>query len=68
MAKIEAPNREYNGVSASVEFKNGVGETDDENLIGWFREHGYEVTEDEENQTGEDEEKATKNRRRSRQA
>lgn len=43
MAKIYAPNKEYTGVSASVYFVNGVGETDKQNLIEWFREKGYGV-------------------------
>lgn len=43
MAKILAPNKKYCGVSASVPFVNGVGYTDDEDLIKWFDEHGYEV-------------------------
>ena len=46
MAKIYAPNKEYTGVSATVAFAKGVGETDDEHLIEWFREHGYEVEEE----------------------
>lgn len=45
MAKISAPNREYTGVSASVPFCNGVGETDNPTLISWFKEHGYAVEE-----------------------
>lgn len=44
--KILAPNKSYTGVSASVNFVNGVGETEDENLIGWFKEHGYDVIEE----------------------
>ena len=46
MAKIYAPNKEYTGVSATVAFAKGVGETDDEHLIEWFRDHGYEVEEE----------------------
>lgn len=46
MTKIYAPNSQYNGESASVKFENGVGETDDMDLIGWFREHGYEIEAD----------------------
>lgn len=46
MAKILAPNKEYTGVSASVTFANGVGETDNPTLLNWFKEHGYEVSED----------------------
>lgn len=45
MAKIHAPNKEYTGVSASVSFVKGVGETDNKHLIQWFKEHGYEVVE-----------------------
>jgi hypothetical protein len=43
MAKIICPNKQYSGVSASVSFLNGVGETADERLISWFRAHGYDV-------------------------
>lgn len=46
--KVIAPNKEYTGVSASVPFVNGEGETDNPHLIQWFREHGYTV-EDREN-------------------
>lgn len=41
--KIYAPNKQYTGVSASVFFVNGVGETDNQHLIAWFKEHGYRV-------------------------
>lgn len=46
MAKIIAPNKSYTGVSASVAFCNGVGETEDKHLIGWFKEHKYQIIED----------------------
>lgn len=46
MAIIEAPNKEYTGVSASVAFCNGVGRTDNQNLIQWFKDHGYTVVEE----------------------
>lgn len=46
MAKIIAPNKEYTGVSASVSFCNGIGETENYDLIEWFREHGYTVIEE----------------------
>lgn len=45
MAKIYSPNKGYTGVSASVAFSKGVGETDDEHLIEWFKQQGYTVTE-----------------------
>lgn len=47
MAQIIAPNKDYTGVSASVPFVKGVGETSDAYLIEWFKEHGYTVIADE---------------------
>lgn len=47
MAKVYTPLQGYNGISASVEFVNGVGETDNENLLEWFEEKGYTVEQDE---------------------
>jgi hypothetical protein len=47
MAKIIAPNNQYTGVSASVSFMNGQGETNNPALIDWFRQHGYIVEEEE---------------------
>ena len=41
--KIYAPMKTANGVYASVRFVDGVGETDNPNLIRWFKEHGYRV-------------------------
>lgn len=46
MAIIKAPNTEYNGVSAGVQFSNGVGECSDPYLISWFQEKGYTVVPD----------------------
>ncbi|CAM3833361.1 hypothetical protein ACSW9N_05675 [Clostridium perfringens] len=46
MAKIIAPNKQYTGISASVYFCNGIGETDSKDLINWFKEHGYSVVEE----------------------
>jgi hypothetical protein len=48
MAKIYAPNKQYSGISASVAFIKGVGETDNPTLLEWFRSHGYVVEEEEE--------------------
>lgn len=45
MAKIIAPNREYTGMSAGVYFCNGMGETDNPNLVEWFKNHGYQAEE-----------------------
>lgn len=44
--KIYSPNKDYTGVSASVPFCSGVGETEDPHLIQWFRDHGYKVVEE----------------------
>ncbi len=43
MAIIHAPNKQYTGVSASVYFTQGTGETDTPYLIKWFKAHGYKV-------------------------
>lgn len=43
MAKIQAPNREYSGVSAGVQFANGRAETDDAAALAYFRRAGYGV-------------------------
>ena len=59
MAKILCPNKEYSGVSASVTFVNGVGETDNPQLIDWFKNHGYTVEKDE----GSSEESKTKRKK-----
>lgn len=54
MTKILAPNKQYTGVSASVSFCNGVGETDDPNLIDWFKEHNYTIVEEDVEKKQED--------------
>ena len=41
--KIYAPVKDANGIYASVQFVNGVGETDNPKLIEWFKTHGYKV-------------------------
>ena len=43
--KIYAPVKDACGTWASVQFVNGVGETDDPMLIEWFRSHGYKLDE-----------------------
>jgi len=43
MTKILCPNKQYTGVSASVPFMNGVGETENPQLVDWFKSHGYTV-------------------------
>ncbi|MBK5242053.1 Rho termination factor N-terminal domain-containing protein [Clostridium sp.] len=46
MAKIYSKNKKYNGISAGVNFVNGVGETDVPHLISWFHENGYTIVKD----------------------
>ena len=46
MAKVYAPNKDYNGVTASVPFTNGVGFSSNPYLLDWFKEHGYKVGDD----------------------
>ena len=46
MAKIFAPNKDYTGVSAGVPFVKGVGETEKEHVIEWFKSKGYKVDEE----------------------
>lgn len=41
--KIYAPVNDFNGLRNNVRFVNGVGETDDPQLIEWFKSHGYTV-------------------------
>lgn len=43
MTKIYAPNKSADGIFASVRFVDGVGETDNVNLIKWFSNHGYSI-------------------------
>lgn len=52
MARIIAPNKEYFGITASVPFANGIGQTDNPKLIDWFKNHGYEVVEEENKKDG----------------
>lgn len=46
MAKIYSNNKQYNGISASVNSINGVGESNLPHLLAWFQENGYTVVED----------------------
>lgn len=44
MAKIEAPNKDYNGPGpGGAVFKDGVGHTDDEAALNYYRSAGYSV-------------------------
>lgn len=45
MAKVEAPNAEYNGPGpGGVVFENGVAEVEDENALNYYRGAGYKVS------------------------
>lgn len=45
MTKVYAPNREYKGISAGVQFKAGVGATDDAAALAYFANAGYGIGE-----------------------
>ena len=45
MAKVEAPNKDYNGPGpGGAVFKKGVAETDDDAALNYFRGAGYKVS------------------------
>lgn len=46
MAKIYCNNKQFNGLSASVNFVDGIGESNLPHLLSWFIESGYTVVED----------------------
>jgi hypothetical protein len=46
MAEILANNKEYNGITASVQFVDGVGSTNDPHLIQWFELNGFTVNQE----------------------
>lgn len=41
--KIYAPVKDFNGLRNNVRFVNGVGETDNPNVLAWFKSHGYKI-------------------------
>lgn len=43
--RITAPVEGFTGIVVGVSFTNGVGETDDQNLINYFDRHGYLIEE-----------------------
>nr|DAR07513.1 MAG TPA: Poliovirus 3A protein like [Caudoviricetes sp.] len=45
--KIKAPNGGYCGETAGIKFADGLGETDDEQVVSYLKEKGYEVTTEE---------------------
>lgn len=45
MAKVEAPNKEYNGPGpGGVTFENGVADVEDESALNYYRGAGYKVS------------------------
>ena len=41
--KILAPNKDYTGVAATVEFKNGIGFTSNEVIKNYFESKGFQI-------------------------
>jgi hypothetical protein len=42
--KIEAPNASYSGLTATVEFKEGIGKTTNKVVAEYFKARNYKVT------------------------
>lgn len=45
--KIKAPNSTYSGETAGIKFVDGLAETDDEQVVSYLKEKGYEVVSEE---------------------
>jgi len=54
MAKIYCNNKEFNDISASVNFVDGVGDSNIPHLISWFQENGYTIIEEKREPSGYD--------------
>lgn len=50
--KIYTPVKGASGVYANTLFVNGVGETDNESSIAYFKSHGYKVVESDHSEQG----------------
>lgn len=44
MAHIQTPVKGFTGTVVGVDFKDGVGETNDEAAIAYFERQGYDIT------------------------
>lgn len=44
MAHIQTPVKGFTGTVIGVDFKDGVGETDDEAALAYFERQGYDIT------------------------
>lgn len=42
---IEAPNKNYNGTTATVDFKDGKGYCSNKVILEYFKKRGYKITE-----------------------
>ena len=42
---IEAPNKNYNGTTATVDFKEGKGYCSNKVILEYFKKRGYKITE-----------------------
>ena len=52
--KIFTKVPDFTGIRASVMFVNGQGDTDDPNLIKWFKQNGYSVADGESTKVEDD--------------
>ncbi|MGE5494609.1 MAG: hypothetical protein ACM3S4_04840 [Burkholderiales bacterium] len=43
---VKSPVEGYSGISAGVQFKDGVGKTDNKRAAEWLASKGYKVTEE----------------------
>ena len=48
MPKVTTPVEGFTGVVVGVSFTDGVGETEQEGALAYFRRHGYQIGEPEE--------------------
>lgn len=41
---IEAPNKSYNGVTATVKFEHGIGKTKNKVILDYFKARNYKIS------------------------
>jgi len=41
--KIHAPNEKYNGITAGIQFVDGVAEVEETKHIEWLKSKGYKI-------------------------
>ncbi|GAA1642576.1 hypothetical protein GCM10009700_31750 [Brevibacterium sanguinis] len=54
MKRVTTPVQGYTGTVAGVVFSDGQGRTDDPAALAYFERHGYRVTDEEPDPTGDD--------------